>query len=303
MNKIDKILVTGSTGLVGTALMDLFKNEGYESVTGLSTKDCNLINTQETFGVFKKNKPDYVFHLAGYVRGIAGNMANQGDAFYKNTMINTNVVEACRRFGIKKVLAMGSGCIYPDQNNHITPPYEENEIFYGTPHISEYGYAYAKRAMLAQLACNTGDYAYVISGNLYGPNDYFNLEEGHVIPSLIRKFYESDQPVVWGYGKSVRQFMHSYDMARALLLIMQDVNGCVNVAGYAAASIEYIVNILSKLTGKIPVFDTSKPNGQNKRTYNLDKLKNLNFKNEYDLKTGIKQTYDWYAANHETARK
>jgi GDP-L-fucose synthase len=301
VNKIDRILITGASGMLGTALRQELRKQDYIDITG-----CPRIGAGSIDNVFKRYAPDYVFHLAGRVRGIGGNMANQADAFYDNITVNTSVIEACRKFKVKKVIAMGSGAVYHDTIFEAC----EDDIWLGAPHSSEYGYAQAKRAMLAQLECYNLPYIFAISANLYGPHDNFNLEKGHVIPSLIRKFYEAKRdgkaPVVWGTGTAMRDFMYVDDAARALIKLMESaLNGPVNIGSGDPVTIMDVVRHLLKIADieKYNSWDNTKPDGVKCRQYNLDRLRRTDFKCTYNLATGLKAAYDWFAAHYDEARK
>jgi len=175
--------------------------------------DCDLLNFQETCAYIKRIRPEFVFHLAGEVYGIMGNMKNKAVSFLHNILINTHVVEASHQSGVRKIVSMGTGAVYPYPSPGL--PLKETMIFLGSPHGAEDSYAQAKRAMLAQhLAYKESynmDYAFVVSANIYGPHDRFNKESGHVTPSLSRKFYEASQNdeaiVVWGDGSAKRDFI------------------------------------------------------------------------------------------------
>lgn len=298
MEKDARILVTGHRGMVGQTLINLLKEEGFENIV---TCHATLVDPYYVSNAFEVYKPDYVFHLAAKVYGIGGNMANQAESFYLNTLINSNVVEASRKHKVKKIVAMGSGCVY---SQNAPTPFREVDIWHGgLPHSSEYGYAHAKRAMLAQLECSDMPYAFVVSSNLYGPNDRFNTETGHVIPSLIAKFYNDAVPEIWGHGTDQRDFMHVSDAARALLLIMDKIEGPVNMGSDVIHSIANVASMLQDIANKKIIWDTDKPEGQAHRSYDLTKLYATEFNCEYDLRSGLKETYDWYAANHETARR
>lgn len=305
MEKQAPILITGGTGVVGRALVDCLHNQGFTHVTALGSKDGDLTDKKTTYDLFNKIQPQYVFHLAGHVFGIMGNMLNQESSFLNNLLINTHVIEACRRTGVKKVTAMGTGAIYPFPMP--SNPLKEDTIWMGEPHGSERGYAHAKRAMLSQLdvykeSCDM-DYAFVVSCNLYGPHDRFNIETGHVIPALIRKFYEAKQNSgkvsVWGDGSAQRDFMYSIDAAQALLTIMENVTGAVNIGSQKVYKIRDIVDILAEHTGMedYVTWDSTKPNGQPFRAYDLTRLKKTGFTCRYSLADSLKETYDWYTKN------
>ncbi len=312
MQKNDCILVTGSSGLVGTALVKLLKEQSYEKIITAKhgVYGPNLTSLSGAYSLFDGIEIDYVFHLAGKVHGIGGNLADQHEAYLQNLRINTNVIEACAHHKVKKIVAMGTGAVYPA--NLPGSMLNEKFIFDGEPHESEKGYAFAKRAMLAQLdICKKQfglDYAYVVSCNLYGPHDRFNTDTGHCIPSLVRKFFDAKtncEPVkVWGNGKAKRDFMHVNDAARALLtIVMEGISGPINIGTGVSHDIRSVVGILSSYTGITDIeWETDKPNGADSRSYDLTKLIATGFKCEYDLPLGLRDTYRWYAENHNIAR-
>jgi GDP-L-fucose synthase len=308
MKNTDRVLITGGTGLVGTALSRELAESGYETVFALGSAECDLRQAEEVLARFEQLKPDYVFHLAARVHGLGGNSKYKSDVLVDNARININVIEASRLFGVKKIVAMGSGCVYPDLGTQ--EELDESQIWSGPPHPSEDSYAHSKRLMMAQLEAARQQYglssAFVISGNLYGPQDNFNQEDGHVLPSLIAKFFDamkhgtSVRP--WGTGAAVRDFTHATDMARALILIMNHFEGSLNAGSGYRHSISEIVAVLEKLTGVSVDWDSSKPDGQLMRYYNLDNLKGLGFQPNVPLEIGLGETYNWYASNFPSIR-
>lgn len=304
-----KILVTGGTGLVGRALVSELHNQGLRNTVSLGSRDCDLRDALAVQNLMERECPDYVFHLAARVHGLGGNTMYKSDILVDNVLINTNVVEQSRRCGVKKIVAMGSGCVYPELKGQ--EELFEDQVWIGPPHPSEDSYAHAKRLMLAQLNAAREQYgfssAFVISGNLYGAYDNFNVEEGHVTPSLVAKFHQAklnETPVkVWGTGAAIRDFTYSVDVARALLAILRNVEGSVNMGSGHRHAIRDIVNILHSLTGVPVEWDSAKPDGQLVRYYNLDRLQSTGFKAEVTLEDGVSSTYDWYAANSKIARK
>jgi GDP-L-fucose synthase len=305
MNKTDKILITGANGLVGSALAEHLNELGYENIILLGRSDCDLIDTYATKRFFQKHQPDYVFHSAARVYGIMGNIKNKGLSFYDNLMINTNVVEAAKNVEVRKITVMGSGAVYPFPSPGL--PLKEDMIFMGEPHEAENSYAHAKRAMLAMLRAYEESYkmrwAYIVSCNLFGFRDKFESELGHVVPSLIKKFHDAkhrrEKVLVWGNGSAQRDFMYVKDAAKACHLIMENINGAVNIGSGTIYRILDIVDMISEISGmegKI-LWDETKPNGQDYRAYDLSKLNSTGFKNIYSIKEGLKETWDWYSKN------
>ncbi len=305
MNKTDKIMVTGAKGLVGSAVVEHLKNEGYKNIIEVGRGNCDLTDTLVTRRFFEESAPDYVFHAAARVYGIMGNMKNKALSFYDNVLINTNVVDASQKVGVKKITVMGTGAIYPYPSPGL--PLREDMIFMGEPHHSEDSYAHAKRAMLAMLNAYQEsygiDWAYIVSCNLFGSRDKFDTEFGHVIPSLIKKFYDAKQSgtkvVVWGDGSAERDFMYVKDAARVSLMIMNNLSGPVNIGSGKVYKIREIVDMIAdiaRMAGRI-VWDAGKPNGQEYRAYDLSKIQSVGFSCGYSIKQGLEETWDWYVTS------
>jgi GDP-L-fucose synthase len=311
LHQSDRFLITGGTGLVGRALAGLLAQKGFQNVAAVGSRDCDLRDGAAIAKLFADAAPDYVFHLAARVHGIGGNAKYKSDVLYENVLINTHVVEQARRAGVKKIVAMGSGCVYPELKGQ-TELFEE-QIWIGPPHPSEDSYAHAKRLMLAHLQAAGQQYGlksvFAISGNLYGPHDNFNIEEGHVTPSLVAKFFaarQNRQPVkVWGSGVAIRDFSYCDDTAEALLQLLLKLEGPVNLgSGFRHPIADIVAALVEATGGEVPVeWDTSKPDGQLERYYNLDKLKATGFAAKTTLAEGVRRTYEWYSQNRETARK
>lgn len=311
IEKGTRVLVTGGRGLVGRALCEKLADLGADVIAPTSA-DCNLISGEATNALFRETQPELVFHLAARVYGIMGNMNNKGLSIYDNVMINTNVVEASRIAGVRKIVAMGSGCVYP-----YPPPAEhltEDMVFMGPPHHSEDSYAHAKRLLYATLQAYQHqyglDYVFVISGNLFGPHDSFDIENGHVIPSLVHKFYvaakNGTKVKPWGTGSARRDFTYSTDVAEALVAMMERGSGAMNMGSGNVHPIRDIIEALAAISGlgmENVEFDTSKPDGQEYRYYDVGKLYDLGFRPSVDLKDGVRATYQWFVDNYETARK
>jgi GDP-L-fucose synthase len=303
------VLITGGTGLVGKALNTHLSTIGYENVFAVGSKDCNLLDTAAVDALFDKIKPAYVFHLAARVHGLGGNAKYKSDVLVENTLMNVNVIESARKIGARKVVAMGSGCVYPDLKN--LEALNETLVWQGAPHPSEDSYGHAKRLMLAHLDAASKQYglrsAFVISGNLYGPHDSFNIEDGHVIPSLVSKFHKAkmdgNKVSVWGTGAAIRDFTYSSDMAKALELILQNIEGPVNAGSGFRHRIRDIVDELTSITGVEVAWDSTKSDGQLVRYYELDRLEACGFEPEVSLVDGIRKTYEWYEATYPNVRK
>jgi GDP-L-fucose synthase len=304
-----RVLITGGTGLVGRALSSALTSEGFSNIASIGSRDCDLRDSAAVSRLMSEVSPDYVFHLAARVHGIGGNMRYKSDILVDNVLINTNVIEHSRRAGAKKIVAMGSGCVYPELKGQVE--LFEEQVWIGPPHPSEDSYAHSKRLMLAQLNAAQEQYglssAFVISGNLYGPHDSFNAEEGHVIPSLVAKFFtakrEGEPVKVWGSGVAIRDFSYCDDTAAALIAILRNIEGPVNMGSGMHHPISDIVDTLHEITKAPVVWDSSKPDGQLVRYYNLGKLLSTGFKAKVELADGIRQTYEWYAANSHIARR
>ena len=307
----DRVLITGGSGLVGTALINHLNKKGFSNIYYPRSSDYNLIDSKETSKMYNEIKPDMVFHLAGFVKGIMGNKKYKGESFYKNLMIDTNAVHYAKEFNCKKIVAMGSGCVYPfPTKNKVL---DESIIWMGAPHNSEDSYAHAKRAMLAQLTAYKEQYqlsyCFAISPNLFGPNDLFDIDDGHVIPSLVKKFYHASinnsNVEVWGDGSAERDFLYSKDIARSLLILMEQLEGPVNLGSGNVFSIKEVVEIIRKifLFDKDRIsWNKSMPNGQDHRSYVLDRLNGTGFKAKYNMESALEETIDWFRKNNKIAR-
>lgn len=308
-NQQDRILITGGTGLVGSALERELKRLGFTNVTSIGRNACNLLDPASVRDYIANLAPKYVFHMAARVHGLGGNAKYKSDVLVENTLMNLNVIEASRVAGVEKIVAMGSGCVYPDLGN--TEELTEDLLWTGAPHPSEDSYGHSKRLMLAHLDASKKQFglssAFVISGNMYGPGDNFNTEDGHVIPSLIAKFHQAKidgVPVkAWGTGAAIRDFTHADDMARALVKIWLGVEGPINAGSGFRHAIREIVEILAEHTGVEVEWETSKPDGQLVRYYNLNKLMATGYEPKVHLSNGVIDTYEWYVSHFPNIRK
>ncbi|MHB8285115.1 MAG: GDP-L-fucose synthase family protein [Caulobacteraceae bacterium] len=305
-----RALVTGANGLVGNAVVDELRSDGGYEVIAVSRSDVDLRSADATTQFFERRRPDVVFHLAAKVGGLGGNLAAPGLFFYENVLINTNVIEASRIAGARKVVAMGSSACYSDA---IKLPMAESDIWDGPPHGSEAAYAHSKRSMLAQLeAYNLQygmDYAYCIATNMFGPNDKFDETHGHVLPSLISKFHrgvnQGAKVTVWGTGTPKRDFLYSKDVGRFLRVIAEQFTGSINVASGEVVTIRELVESIRKVSGFTGAvdWDVSKPNGQEMRGYDIRKLKSLGLIPMFDLEVALRETYEWFCQNVNDLRR
>ena len=303
------ILVTGGTGMIGNALQEVLDKDAIF----LSSKECNLTDFNKTMETFEKYKPSYVIHLAAKVGGIVANMNYLGDFFRENILINTNVLEASRQCGVKKVVSMLSTCIYPDQCKY---PLSETDIHNGPPHYSNYAYAHAKRmldiqskAYREQYGCN---YVTVVPNNLFGKYDNFDLENSHVLPALIRKFYEAsknnEDVVLWGTGTPLREFTYSDDLAKLLVFLLENYSEPepINVGNTQEISIKDIANMISDIIGfkGKTKWDKSRPDGQMRKPSNGVKLVKYGWPQDMftDHRTALEETCKWFIDNYPNIR-
>ena len=297
-------IVTGGTGLVGSAI-----NTGVK----LSSKDVDLRDWKSTLSLFEDYKPKNVIHSAARVGGLGGNMNYKGEFYYDNIMMNTNVLEASRRVGVKKVVSFLSTCVFPDD---VEYPLTEKKIHLGEPHSSNYPYAYAKRMLDIQSSAYKEQYGVnyisVIPTNIYGPKDNFSIDNGHVIPSLIHKCYLAKKLntdfVVWGSGKPLREFIYSEDVARLTEWALENYNEEEPIifstsdeisVGNVAEMIVYYIGFKGKL-----VFDDEKPDGQFRKPSDNSKL--LSYLPDFKftpMEEGIEKSVNWFMENYEEARK
>lgn len=308
----ERVLVTGSGGVLGTALLAELRLSGCGEVAAPHRRDCDLLDEAATLALWRDYRPTIVFHLAGWVAGVQGNLNNAGRAFYENSRINLNVIEASRLAGVRKIVAAGTTAVYSDA---APLPMREDDVWIGAPHGSEASYAHAKRAMLAHLqAYKTQyglDFAYMICTNLYGENDRFDEAHGHVVPSLISRFERvgregADHIVIWGDGSPTRDFLYARDAARAFLFAAAEgATGAFNTATGEAMTIRQLVETLADISqyqGEVR-WDTTKPLGQSRRSYDVTRLKGLGWRPEVTLREGLGRTASWYRANLEAVRR
>ena len=301
------ILVTGASGVLGSALLRCLSGTD-EDVVGIRSSDADLRDAANTMAIFEKYRPRVVYHTAARVHGIMGNKQFPAEMFLDNVRININVIDAAYRTGCEKFVGASTVATYPA---HAPFPISEDSIWNGTPHHSEEFYAHAKRAMLAQLRSYHLQYgfkySYAILTNLYGRDDRFDIKHGHVIPSLIANFFEASKNgkgvSVWGTGAAKRDFLYADDAARALIAIEGGEVGVYNVATGTTIAVRDVVDILKDITGvNNVIWDSSKPDGQLDRSYDVSRLEALGFRPQHTLRDGLDATYKWYSKNYPNVR-
>jgi GDP-L-fucose synthase len=301
--KTQKILVTGAKGLAGSEIKG----------DVLIGKEFDLRDPYQSDKMIDLHRPTHVIHCAAKVGGIIGNMTAMGEYFYNNVMMNTNIIESCRKYDVDKLMVFSSTCVFPD---NVEYPLTEDKIHLGPPHESMYGYGYAKRAAEVQVRAYNEQYGLnyfcVIPCNMYGPNDYYNFEKSHVIPSLIHKAYlakiNNTDLTVWGSGKTLREFVFSKDVAAISEILINNYDGrkSIILSTGEEICIEEIITIICdtiKFKNRI-VFDKSKPDGQFRKPSDNSYLKSIigdyKFKN---IREGLEETIEYFIKNYDTIRK
>lgn len=302
MNKDAKIYIAGHNGMVGSAIQRKLKGEGYSTIIGRSSKELDLRNQAAVADFFAKEKPDYVFLAAAKVGGIVANNTYRAEFLYENLMIQSNVIDSAYKNGVKKLMFLGSSCIYPK----LAPqPLKEDYLLTGLLEPTNEPYAIAKIAGIkmcdayrSQYGCN---FISVMPTNLYGPNDNYDLKNSHVLPALLRKFHtakvESSGAVeIWGSGSPLREFLHVDDLASACYYLMQNYNepGLVNIGVGHDISIKDLALLIKKIVGYNGElkFDASKPDGTPRKLMDVSKLHGFGWKHKIELEVGIASVYE-----------
>lgn len=313
MKKTSKIYVAGHNGLVGSAIMRKLRANNHRNVFTFSRRELDLSRKCDVDTMFRLYRPTYVFLAAARVGGIHANNTQSGEYFYDNIMIQTNVMDAARRYGVKKLLFLGSSCIYPKfaeqpikEESLMTAPLEPTNSAYATAKIAgiEMCKAYRKQwgsNFISAMPCN-----------LYGPNDNFNIPGSHVLPAFIRRFHDAKENGIssvelWGDGTPLREFMHVDDVADALYFLMQEYDSPlhINVGTGYDVPIKFLAKMIADIVGYDGeiTYNREYPNGTPKKLLDSSKLHELGWVPSISLEEGIKSTYEWFKENYQNIRK
>ncbi len=308
MLKNSKIFIAGSNGMVGSAILRKLKKDGFKNLITRSSSELDLRNQKEVYSFFETEKPEYVFLSAAKVGGIFANKSYPGEFFYDNIMIQSNVIHASYLNNVKKLLFLGSSCIYPKFSEQ---PIKEEYLLTGELEPTNEAYAIAKISGLKmceyynkQFGCC---YISVMPTNLYGINDNFDLQNSHVLPALLRKFIEAKinnqkDVVIWGTGTPLREFLYVDDLANACVFLMKNYSESlpINIGTGEEVSIRELAQKIKDIVsfnGEL-IFDTTKPDGTPRKLLDVSKIKNLGWKHEISLEDGIEKTLKWIEENN-----
>jgi GDP-L-fucose synthase len=309
MKTNEKIYVAGHNGMVGSAIIRKLKAEGFHNIVTRTSSELNLVRQADTEAFFAAEKPDYVFLAAAKVGGIHANNEYRGEFIYQNTMIQNNVIHSAYLNGAKKLLFLGSTCIYPKM---APQPIKEEYLLSGYLEATNEPYAIAKIAGIKTCESYNRQYGVdfisVMPTNLYGPNDNYDLQNSHVLPALIRKFHEAkinQEPTVtiWGSGTPMREFLHVDDLAAACFHLMQTFSGddLVNIGTGVDVTIKELALTIKEVvgyTGEL-TFDASKPDGTPRKLTDVSKLHGLGFHHKINLREGIEMVYKEFQARYD----
>lgn len=302
MDQLSKIYVAGHRGMVGSAIVRRLQKEGFNNIITRTSQELDLRDQAAVAAFFEETKPDYVFLAAAKVGGIMANNTYRGQFIYENLMIQNNVIHHAYKNDTKKLMFLGSSCIYPKM---APQPLKEEYLLTGPLEPTNEPYAIAKIAGIemcdayrAQYGCN---FVSVMPTNLYGPNDNYDLNNSHVLPALLRKMHDArinnlPEVTIWGTGTPKREFLHADDMADACFYLMKNYNdkGLVNIGVGEDISIGDLALLIKKIVGfegKL-VFDTSKPDGTPRKLMDVSKLHSYGWKATLDLEEGIRKVYE-----------
>jgi len=313
MNSQSRIYVAGNTGLVGSAIVRMLHWKGYTNILSSPSSHWDLRRQEDVERFFQINEPEYVYLAAAKVGGIGANSDYPAHFIYDNLMIQSNIIHAARRFGVKKLLFLGSSCIYPKV---CEQPIKEEYLMTGPLEPTNDAYAIAKIAGIKMCQAYRKQYGFnaisLMPTNLYGPNDNFDLESSHVLPAMIAKYHYATTEgytidmggpwwpdvKLWGDGSARREFLHVDDLAEACYICMKDYDSPepINVGTGEDITIKELAGIVSDVVGYAghTTWDTSKPNGTPRKVLNVNKIKSLGWESKISLEDGIKTTYEWY---------
>ena len=305
MDSNSKIYVAGNTGLVGSAIIRMLKSKGYTNILSTPHSNWDLRSQEDVNRFFRINKPDYVFLAAAKVGGIGANSEQPADFIYDNLMIQTNIIDAAYRHGVKKLLFLGSSCIYP---KFPKMPITEDQLMTSALEPSNDAYAIAKIAGVKMCQAYRKQYGFnaiaVMPTNLYGPGDNFDHNSSHVLPAMISKFHgsldksEHWEVELWGDGTPMREFLHVDDLAEACYTCMEtyDDSELINIGTGEDVTIKELAETIKDVVGyeNNIKWDTDKPNGTPRKVLNVDKMKSLSWEPKISLREGIESTYQWY---------
>jgi len=304
MDKQAKIYIAGHEGMVGSAIVRNLEADGYTGILGRTLDELNLIRQEEVERFFQEEKPEYVFLAAAKVGGIQANNTRPAEFIYDNLMIESNIIHCAYKYRVKKLLFLGSSCIYPKM---AIQPIKEDYLLTGSLEPTNEAYAIAKIAGIElckfyrrQYDCN---FISVMPTNLYGVNDNFNLETSHVLPALIRKFHEAKiknekKVIIWGSGKPRREFLYVDDLADACIHLMKNYSEelHVNIGSGKDLEILELANIIRDVVGYEGAIehDLSKPDGTMRKLLDVSLLESTGWKYKTELKVGIEKIYTWF---------
>lgn len=307
MNKNSRIYIAGHRGLVGSAMVRSLRDRGYTNLTTRSSKELDLRRQADVEAFFAQERPEYVFLAAATVGGILANNTYKAEFIYNNIMIAVNVIHASYTSGVKKLLNLGSSCIYP---KHAPQPMKEEYLLTGLLEPTNEPYAIAKIAAIKLCRYYNEQYGTnfisVMPTNLYGPGEKFDLQNSHVLPALIRKFHEArvagaKTVILWGTGEPYREFLYVEDLAEACILLMEkcgygDVGEFINIGSGEDLRIRDLASLIRSIVGfeGTITYDTTKPDGTPRKLLEVSRMKALGWNPKVGMEEGIRKTYEWY---------
>ena len=309
MNRADKIYIAGHRGLVGSSILSHLQSMGFDNIVTRTSQELDLRKQADTAAFFEAERPKYVFLAAAKVGGILANDTYKAQFIYDNLMIASNVIEASYRYGVEKLLNLGSSCIYPK----LAPqPLKEEYLLSGALEPTNEPYAIAKIAAIKLCRYYNEQYGTnfisAMPTNLYGPNDNFDLQTSHVLPALMRKIHQAKQTKtnveIWGDGSPMREFLYVEDLAEAAVFLMENadeaaVGEIINVGTGRDCTIKELAETIAAVVGFDGDFalDSTKPNGTPRKLLDVSRINSLGWSARVSLRDGLKNTYDWFLEN------